>query len=101
MDKTGHWSLSPAYDLTFAYNPTGNWTATHQMTVNGKRDHFTVDDLRASAKSTSIKRGRAAAIYEQVRAAVRRWPEFAHDVGVKESWVERIREALRSELPIS
>ena len=41
MDKAGRWSLSPAYDMTYSYNPTGAWTATHQMTMNGKRETFT------------------------------------------------------------
>ena len=36
MDKQGRWSLSPAYDLTYSYNPSGEWTARHQMSVNGK-----------------------------------------------------------------
>ena len=38
MDADGQWSLSPAFDLTYAYNPDGAWTSRHQMTLNGKRD---------------------------------------------------------------
>jgi len=34
MDKAGRWSLAPAFDITYSYNPTGSWTATHQMTMN-------------------------------------------------------------------
>ena len=42
MDQAGRWSLAPAFDLTYGYNPAARWTATHQMTLNGKRDGFTL-----------------------------------------------------------
>ena len=47
MDRDGQWSLSPAFDITWSFNPAGDWTATHQMSVNGKRDQFTRADLLA------------------------------------------------------
>lgn len=77
MDKEGHWSLAPAFDMTYSYNPSGAWTATHQMTLNGKRDGFTMSDFRAAAKSANMKRGRAEAIVKEVLSVVKRWPEFA------------------------
>lgn len=77
MDKAGTWSLAPAFDVTYSYNPAGAWTSAHQMTVNGKRDGFTRDDLRAVAQVAGLKRGRADAIADEVTAAVHRWPEFA------------------------
>ena len=27
MDKSGNWSLSPAFDMTYSFNPAGAWTA--------------------------------------------------------------------------
>jgi serine/threonine-protein kinase HipA len=36
MNPRGAWSLSTAFDATYSYNPNGAWTATHQMTINGK-----------------------------------------------------------------
>jgi serine/threonine-protein kinase HipA len=77
MDKEGHWSLAPAFDMTYSYNPSGAWTATHQMTLNSKRDNFTMSDFRAAAKSANMKRGRAEAIVKEVVSVVKRWPEFA------------------------
>lgn len=77
MDQHGHWTLAPAFDVTYSYNPSGAWTARHQMTLNGKRDDFVMGDIREGARSAGLKRGRADAILEQVRAAVMRWPEFA------------------------
>ncbi len=99
MDKTGRWSLSPAFDVTYSYNPAGDWTATHQMTLNGKRDGFTRADLEACAKTALLKRGRAAAILEEVVAAVRRWPEFATTARLSDDWTTKIAAAHRLNLP--
>ncbi|NOQ90007.1 MAG: type II toxin-antitoxin system HipA family toxin, partial [Gammaproteobacteria bacterium] len=54
MDKTGQWSLSPAYDVTYSHNPAGAWTNQHQMSINGKRDDFDREDLIAIGKSISL-----------------------------------------------
>jgi len=99
MDQDGRWSLSPAFDVMYAYNPSGDWTASHQMTVNGKRDDFTRADFEAVARGASMKRGRAAAIHDEVHAAVARWTEFAESAGVDEPRAERIRHAHRLDLP--
>ncbi|HEY1076641.1 MAG TPA: HipA domain-containing protein [Fontimonas sp.] len=82
MDRDGQWSLAPAYDLTYSHNPDGAWTARHQLTMNGKRDAFTLADFRACAKSAMLKRGRDKILLEEVISAVRRWPEFAKQAGV-------------------
>ena len=82
MDRRGQWSLSPAYDLTYAFNPQGSWTGQHQMSLQGKRDHFSVADVIACAKVASMKRGRAEALLSEVQDAVRRWPDFAAEAGV-------------------
>lgn len=90
MDRRGVWSLSPAFDVTWAYNPQGAWTQAHQMTVNGKRDGFTLDDLRAVGRAAALKRGRVDALLDQVLAAVGRWPEFAAQAQVPSAWTEAI-----------
>ncbi len=99
MDKRGRWSLSPAFDVIYAYNPSGDFTASHQMTVNGKRDGFTRADFDAVARGASMKRGRAAAIHDEVHAAVSQWMDFAELAVVEERRAERIQKALRMELP--
>ena len=90
MDKTGSWSLAPAFDLTYSFQPTGHWTSTHQMTMNGKRDNFTLEDFRACAKSASMKRGRAETILKEVHEAVSRWPDYAEEVGISADWRNKI-----------
>ncbi len=95
MDKTGAWSLSPAFDVTWSYNPAGEWTSAHQMTVNGKRDGFAATDFEAVGELASLKRGRSAAILAEVVEAVRRWALVAGQVGVSAEWVSHIRDSHR------
>ena len=90
MDRSGHWSLAPAFDVTYRYNPAGQWTGAHQMSLNGKRDGFEVDDFVACARNAAMKRGRATHILGQVQDAVRRWPEFARQAGVPGPLIEGI-----------
>jgi serine/threonine-protein kinase HipA len=101
MDRRGQWSLSPAFDVMWAYNPTGEWTSQHQMSVNGKRDNITMADLEAVARVVSMRRGRAAEIHEEVRSAVAAWPEVAAEAGVPEAMSERIAETHRLTLATS
>ena len=98
MDKGGQWSLAPAFDVIYSHNPAGDWTATHQMTMNGKRDGFTLADFRACAKNAMMKRGRAEAIVEEVRAAVSKWPDFAEQAQVANNWRKQIQKNLRLDL---
>ncbi|MES9950914.1 MAG: type II toxin-antitoxin system HipA family toxin [Candidatus Thiodiazotropha sp.] len=98
MDKSGAWTLSPAFDMTYSFNPDGLWTATHQMTLNGKRDSFVLDDFRACAKSASMKRGRAEAIVAEVLGSVSNWSRFAEQAGVPAPMRRQIQNALRLDL---
>jgi serine/threonine-protein kinase HipA len=98
MDRAGNWSLSPAFDMTYSYNPSGAWTSTHQMSLNGKRDQFTLEDFRACAKTASMKRGRPEEILQQVQSAVLNWKKFARIAGVPDDVAERIKNAQRLDL---
>ncbi|MDR6990953.1 type II toxin-antitoxin system HipA family toxin [Luteimonas sp. 3794] len=90
MDKQGQWSLAPAFDVSYSYNPGGDWTATHQMRVNGKRDGFTLEDFKAVAAVAGLKRGRDRKMLDDVLAAVAQWPTFAGRAGVEEGQVGQI-----------
>jgi serine/threonine-protein kinase HipA len=98
MDRSGRWRLSPAYDVTYSYNPDGAWTSSHQMTINGKRDGFTVDDIDAFGRAAQLPRGRATRIAAQVVAAASRWPTHAASAGVSKRWTAQIGENLRTSL---
>ena len=95
MNQQGVWSLAPAFDVTYSYNPSGSWTARHQMTLNGKRDSFAREDFEACAKAAVMKRGRAAKIIEEVKAAVKLWPEFAAKAKLSDDWRDKIQKAHR------
>ncbi len=99
MNKEGKWSLAPAFDVTYSFNPSGDWTATHQMTMNGKRDLFTAEDFEACAQSALMKRGRSKTIINDVQAAVKRWPEFATKAKISDEWREKIQRSLRLSFP--
>jgi len=96
MDRRGEWSLSPAFDVTYSYQPAGLWTGTHQMSVNGLRDGFAWDDLKAVAVNAGLKRGRAESIFAQVRDALSRWRDFSDAATVPEAQSEKIRETFRT-----
>ena len=95
MDPSGTWSLAPAFDMTYSYNPNGAWTSTHQMSLNGKRDNFSLEDFKACSKNAAMKRGRAEEILLQVQNAVLKWKVFAKEAGVSEKVADRIAKAHR------
>jgi serine/threonine-protein kinase HipA len=99
MGRSGGWSLSPAFDVVYSFNPEGRWTRVHQMSVNGKRDGFTVADLDQAASVAGLKRGAGRRILEEVTAAVERWPDFAATARIPEESVEQIGANLRLHLP--
>ena len=99
MDKHGAWALAPAFDVIYSYNPSGPWTATHQMTMNGKRDGFARGDFRACGRSALLTRGRADTIVDQVREAATRWPEFADQARVPAASRDEIGRHLRLSFP--
>ncbi len=99
MDKAGQWTLAPAYDVTYSYNPSGVWTSMHQMTINGARDRFTRADLRAAARTAGLKQGRADALLDAMVAVVTRWPEYAAEAAMPGDVVAGIQRAHRLDWP--
>ncbi len=99
MDRSGAWSLAPAYDVIWASRPGNRWLGSHQMSINGKRDGFTLADLRAVARVGGLVRGRDAAIFAEVSDAVAQWPAIAAEVGVDETMAGEIARSHRLTLP--
>lgn len=95
MDRNGQWSLSPAFDVVYSYNPSGAWTSSHQMSINGKRDGFEVSDLVALANVGGIKKKKAIDIVKEVVSAVSSWPSHAETAGVSTRDANRIQKAFR------
>jgi serine/threonine-protein kinase HipA len=95
MGREGAWSLAPAYDVIWAWKPGNLWLDSHQMSINGKRDGFTVADMRAVAGVAGLKRGRAEAILAEIGDIVAGWREIAAEVGVEEQMAEQIARSHR------
>lgn len=96
MDKNGVWRLSPAYDVSWSYNPEGLWTSQHQMSINNKWMDITKDDLLAVASSMSIKKPRE--IIEKVIDVVAHWPDYATPLGIPLDTVKAINSTLAIKL---
>ncbi len=98
MDKGGRWSLSPAFDVIYSYNPTGSWTSEHQMSVNGKRRGFGMDDLLDFGRFCNLKEARAKDIIGDVMTAITRWPTLARQAGVTAASVDEIERHFRTSI---
>ena len=83
--------------MTYSFQPTGKWTSVHQMTLNGKRDGFSLEDFKICAKSASMKRGRAETIIHEVREVAARWRDYAEEARVTPRHRDRIQNTLRLE----
>ena len=95
MDRGGKWTLSPAYDLIYSWNPTGDWTSQHQMSINNKRDNFIRNDLVSFAKTAGIKKHVANDMLNLVITEFTKWPDVASSVGVSPENVDKIFSSLR------
>jgi serine/threonine-protein kinase HipA len=88
MFADGNWQLSPAYDLCFSYKPGNQFIEQHQMSCNGKRDNFDLDDLLKAAKAADVKNSKD--IIVEVEQAISRWNEFAESAGIELGRIESI-----------
>ncbi len=89
LRQGGAWELAPAYDVTFAHNPKGEWTSQHLMSVNGKYKDFTLKDLHLLADRFGI--GEASSVIEKTKSAIRAWPMLAKKAKVPEKEILHIR----------
>ena len=89
MDQTGKWSLSPAYDMSWAYNSNGIWTQTHQMSIRGKQKDITREDLLEVARQMNIKRPNE--LIDQVVDAVGQWQQLAMQYPIPQEIIDYIQ----------
>ena len=88
MKKDGPWQLAPAYDLCYSYDESNYWVQQHTLSVQGKREHISFEDLLAFADEIGIKK--ADLIIEQVQSVVGSWESYADEANVPKKLQQRI-----------
>jgi serine/threonine-protein kinase HipA len=95
MNKSGKWKLAPAFDICHAFRPASTWVSQQSLSVNGKRKDITVSDMLEVAQNMSIKKPEA--IIQQINGVVKKWPQYADKMHVKED----LRDAIQKTLIVS
>jgi serine/threonine-protein kinase HipA len=95
MDKSGRWALAPAFDMTYSFQSSGRWTSVHQMSLNGKRDGFVMQDFKDCAALFSMKQSLATKIVNEVISVVSRWFDYAEEAGVLPRYRNKIKNTHR------
>lgn len=80
-----------SFVAVYTWNPSGQWTRQHQMSVNGKWDRFEREDLLALAKAADIGKARAEQMINRVIEVVGRRPDFAEEAGVNDEQIKKIQ----------
>lgn len=92
MGEDGTWKLSPAYDMTYAYNPSRKWTKQHQMSINGKRENISRDDILQLASNMNIKNPKES--IDKVIEVVSNWTEYAKSAEMDSAKIKAIQNTL-------
>lgn len=90
----GRWELAPAYDVTHAHNPKGEWTSQHLMSVNGRFDDIGRADLLTVADRFGV--ARAESLLGEVKAAVGNWAAFAGEAGLGAATIDKVARDFRA-----
>lgn len=96
MDRNGRWSLSPAFDITYSYDPEGKWTKSHQITLNGKEDNFTLEDIISFGKYCNLSKKKSLEVLNNTVSAFKEFPKLADRYKVD----RRLKESIYSNLRI-
>lgn len=97
MDENGHWSLSPAYDMTYIFNSGGFLPETqHNLMIRGKYANVTLEDVMELAIENGIRK--AESIIREVAKAILEFRTIAEQYGVHERWIAAIEDTLRQNL---
>jgi serine/threonine-protein kinase HipA len=92
LRKDQDWELTPAYDICHAYRPGSEWVSQHALSINGKRNAISKEDLLTVAKSMNIKK--ATEIIQQINLTIEKWTSFAEETKVETKLKEAIETTL-------
>jgi serine/threonine-protein kinase HipA len=93
MDENGKWSLSPAYDITFANGE--KYTANHQMSINAKLSDFTSKDLLSLGALLGIKESVAKAEIQQTIEVLSTFGKRAKEIEIRDDLIRLVETGLR------
>jgi serine/threonine-protein kinase HipA len=94
LHKGSVWELAPAFDLCHAYKPEHQWVSQHALSINGKRNNISRDDMMKVAESANIKK--ASEVIGLVNDTVKQWVKFADEVEVPAALRDEISKTLVS-----
>lgn len=94
MSQTGKWTLSPAFDMTYSYNPNGQWTNRHQMSIHGKREKFTLEDFIELGKKADLKIFQIKSIVGQIKETISHWENYANQTKVPPALQKEVKKNL-------
>jgi serine/threonine-protein kinase HipA len=93
------WKLCPAYDLAYSYKPGSKWVNNHWMSLNGKRENFTREDLYSlEAMVPSFSRKKIDRLIDETVEHVSQWSFLAKENDVPISLSKEIASELRLKL---
>ncbi len=95
MNKKGVWSLSPAFDMTYSFDPSGKWTRVHQIKLNEKQDNFTKNDLISFGKYCNLKLNDIEKIIKNTIQAFKEFEPLATKYNVSKELKNTIIQNLR------
>lgn len=96
MDEGGKWSLSPAYDITFANGE--KYTANHQMSVNTKLSDFTRTDLIAFGGELGIKERVITEVIQQTIEVLGTFSQRAKEIEIRDDLIRLVETGLRLDI---
>ena len=95
MDKSGQWSLAPAYDVMFSSNIWENPSAiSHCLGICQKRSHITLEDFVDFGEDIGIHGCRDIA--RSVSRVVASFPERCAAAGIRSDWTDRIWDVIKT-----
>lgn len=94
MNRSGEWSLSPAYDITFSYNPTNKWLRAHQMTINKKNTNIMLKDLLEVGEKMGIRKSKCKDIIYKISNVVGKFEKYATNSKIREKTYHEIQKVL-------
>ena len=97
MDRAGVWSLSPAFDMTYAYDPSGKWTRVHQIRLNGKQGDFTMSDVINFGKKCNLSEKEVKEVVAKTVDVFAGFETLAKEFEVPMALQKTIVQALRRE----